>query len=352
MMRPFVVCAATAWILFSGHAWARTFGEIEAALPPQLAIEPTGISGKVQKPGAFVAKFTIRNAGGQVLNWQFTAKPSWLSVSPSQGKLEHKKAQEVTVTVQSHGIKPGEVQGMLKIRATDQKSNSVQVATGSSAEIAVTVRIAAPPPPRTFLVEKPTGGSAQAKGGELARRAELESGRDRGMVESAVEAELPPAAASREADLPFTRKLRGLGVRAGVLLPGSASAQDFSSGPRIAVFWRPVLESWKFGYELEASYTATESDSGVVESTILAAQASALWHFWRTESISLYGSAGATVFSESAEGDTMNETALVGSVDVGVGVTFTHYDLRLDYSTFLGSDNIGGALAASLGVMF
>ncbi len=172
-------------------------------------------------------------------------------------------------------------------------------------------------------------------------------------TEPEVEARPEPAPVAPEPAIPRQapgRPSGGLGVRAGVLVPGKGKQEEYDPGLTVGLFWqRRRGENARLGYELELGYGQTEAESGAQTNTLLALRANALW----TIRGGGYAAGGLTLAQETVDDDDFGKSTATGSsLDVGGGVEFSGVDIRLTWSFLVGSDNVDDLFAATVGYVF
>jgi hypothetical protein len=139
----------------------------EIELYPLEGIYMTVLSGLDPDPQSF----TVRNAGGGTLDWSASDNAGWMSVSPSSGSLAAGQTQEVTVSVTSANLEPGDYLGAITVR-DPEAGNSPQIMPVNLTVtphpkieldplegIDITVFSGLNPDPRTFTVTNSGGGT-------------------------------------------------------------------------------------------------------------------------------------------------------------------------------------------------
>jgi hypothetical protein len=94
----------------------------EIELYPLEGIGITVLSGLNPDPRSF----TVRNSGGGTLDWTATDNAGWMSISPATGSLGSGQSQEVTITVTSASLDPGNYLGAITVR-DPEAGNSPQI---------------------------------------------------------------------------------------------------------------------------------------------------------------------------------------------------------------------------------
>ena len=292
--------------------------------PPVLICKPSRLRAEIKQGGTARLLFAIRNAGGRTLKWSIPNPPGWLAVSPRSGSLGYGAQQTLTITIDAGRLETEQQEDEIIIEAPGAKGSPVSV------PVAVTIR----------RQEQESQEPPQAL-----------SAVDRGIAEL-------DARADEKADKPetsFAAKLKGLGIRAGYMIPKNAERVDFEPAVSFGLFWRQALGgNSRFGYELEMNFTGGESESGLEESNLVGGHAHGLWRLYQDDNWHAYALGGVSILTESASDRELGgNSATASSVGIGAGATFARrYDARLVYSFLIGSDNVGGTVAASLGVMF
>ncbi len=283
---------------------------------PVLAVEPADLALELEPGGSGELRLTIRNAGGRKLEWSVSAAPGWLGVSPKRGELGFEEEREIALTLSAAELEAGMTDDKLVFRAPGAKGSP----------FAVSVRLTIKP-------------GQDEKEDEIAR----------------APADEAPAEPGPEApDVPATGKRYGLGVRGSVLLPGSARREDYVRGLAVGILWRQTLGASRLGYEVEVAFGGMKSQSGLESSDLVVGRVWAVIRLLRRNSYAVYALGGMSLVSEEAEDTELGRTSIIGStVDFGAGTTFGgRFDARVTYSVLVGSENVGGIVAASVGVMF
>jgi len=86
--------------------------------------------------------FTVTNSGGGILDWSASDDAGWMSVSPASGSLGNGQSQNVTVTVTSAVLEPGDYQATITVRdpnaGNSPKTLSVSLVVRQRAMIGLT----------------------------------------------------------------------------------------------------------------------------------------------------------------------------------------------------------------------
>ena len=297
---------------------------------PVLTCAPVRLNASVRKDEKTSARLTVLNAGGRTLQWSVTSAPEWASPDPKGGELGFEGRQALVLSIDPSALPDGATRGEIVVEAPGAKD--------SPARVAVVVEVLPVPEP---------GGVAEAPEEPVAPPEEPET------VEPEVAVvESEPIEVKEEA--PRERAPIGLGVRAGALLPGAGEKENYSSGLLVGLFWRPGLNGSRLGFELGVRFGQVGSDSGVEESAVLEGTADALWHMARNETLSVYAVGGLSLVAEQVKHEELGTSSNLGSaLNLGAGATVeSGLDVRVTYLLLLGSENVGGALGASLGYMF
>jgi hypothetical protein len=125
---------------------------IAPAPPPALSVSPATLTFNATVGGAAPAAQTVNvtNSGGGSLTFNAADDAPWLSVTPGSGSAP----QSLSVTASHAGLAPGAHSATVTVTAAG--------ASGSPKTVAVTLNVAAAPPPTTGLVaaygfEEPSG---------------------------------------------------------------------------------------------------------------------------------------------------------------------------------------------------
>ena len=293
--------------------------------PPVLDCKPRSLSAEIKQGGTEKLLFAIRNAGGGTLKWSIPNPPGWLLVRPLSGSLGLGAEQTLTITIDTGRLETEQQEDEIVVEAPGAKGSPLSIS------VAITIR------PQELESQEPP-----LKPSDM----------DRGITELETRADEKPVKALKA---PSVTNLKGLGIRAGYMVPTSADRVDFEPAVSFGVFWRAALRgNSRFGYELELNFTGGESESGLEESSLVGGHVHALWRLYLKDSWHAYVLGGISILTESADDQELGSNSATGSsVGLGVGATFARrYDARLVYSFLIGSDNVGGTVAASLGVMF
>ncbi|MHC4248180.1 MAG: hypothetical protein ACYS9X_03550 [Planctomycetota bacterium] len=138
-----------------------------------------------------------------------------------------------------------------------------------------------------------------------------------------------------------------LGIRGGFYIPTG----DYQAGPEAAVFWQKPMG--KTTVELSLGYARVAADDGSASSSLWIGSAGALWTFTGDEERRGYVMAGLGGHSESSESALSSDSALLSSIDLGVGmVTGKCLDIRTGMSIFTNSDNVSSAAFLTVGVIY
>ncbi len=295
--------------------------------PPVLAVSLASFSAKVKYGEAAQRQLQIRNAGGSSLKWTAKSSVPWVTIEPAQGELGFEGKQSVAITLSASGLEAG--------RHTETVTIAAGQAAGSPKVIALELTalprpVEAKPEPLP-LIEPP-------------KRPALPP----------VRIDVPRVTDRDEENIPWADRIDGLGLRAGMLVPGSGDTLDYDTGMSIGLFWRPARPESALGYELEVRFADVESETGSEASTIFGGHAYVLWQAYQDGTVFLYALGGLSTISEQIDTDRFGSGSAFGAaVDIGAGVTFRQrFDAQLSYSLLLQSNNVGDAFMASLGVMF
>jgi hypothetical protein len=92
---------------------------------PAIGASPTSLAFTAQQGGGnpTAQTVTIRNTGGETLNWSASASTNWLSVNPASGT----GTGTATVTIGTAALTAGTYSGVITISATDATSITVPV---------------------------------------------------------------------------------------------------------------------------------------------------------------------------------------------------------------------------------
>lgn len=138
-----------------------------------------------------------------------------------------------------------------------------------------------------------------------------------------------------------------LGIRGGFYIP----TEQYDAGPEAAVFWQK--EVGKTTVELSLGFARVASEDGASSSSLWIGSAGALWALGGDEERHAYVMAGLGGHSEKSRSAADDDSALLSSVDLGVGmVTGKCLDIRTGLSIFMNSDNVGSAGFFSVGVIY
>jgi hypothetical protein len=138
-----------------------------------------------------------------------------------------------------------------------------------------------------------------------------------------------------------------LGVRAGVIVPGA----DFDAGPTAGVFWQKELGALTL--EIDLAFAQLASRDASSSSSLLIGGAGVQWNFVRGERHHAYFLATLGAISENARSATETNSAMLSSVDVGLGLlTGRCFDIRAGVSLFTNSENVSSASFAMVGVVY
>ena len=112
--------------------------------PAEIELSPTSLTFAADEgsdPDPAARPFTIANTGGSLLDWTVSDDAPWLSLSSGSGELAAGAQTQVTATVSSAGLAPGDYQATITV-ADPAASNSPQTVT-----VSLTVNAVEPPPP-------------------------------------------------------------------------------------------------------------------------------------------------------------------------------------------------------------
>lgn len=162
----------------------------------------------------------------------------------------------------------------------------------------------------------------------------------------------PAAAVPRE---PVGR----LGLRGGLMLPGSTSEKSWDTTALFGLYYRPAqMLSPYAAWEVEFDYASVKRDDGFVTSRLYVLRGGLLFGNWEddTRSATVFGVAGAeaVVGGSSWEASGSEESSAVGALEFGVGLAAPGgaWDVRAVYSVFLGSDNLKSGFMIAAGSSF
>ena len=300
--------------------------------PPVLAVSLASFSAKVKYGEAAQRQLQIRNAGGSILKWTANSSVPWATVEPARGELGYQAKQSVAITLSASGLEAGRHPGTVTI-AAGQAAGSPKV---------IALELTALPRP------------VEAKPEPLPPKPLNETEPPKRLAPPPVRIDAPPVKDRDERNIPWADRIDGLGLRAGLLMPGSGDTLDYGTGMSIGLFWRPARPESALGYELEVRFADVESETGSEASTIYGGHAYVLWQAYQDGTVFLYALGGLSTFSEQVDNDRFGSGSAFGiAVDLGAGVTFRQrFDAQLSYSLLLQSNNVGDVFMASLGVMF
>ena len=275
-----------------------------------LVCDPGDLRAAIARGETKTLHLTIRNAGGQTLNWAVTAKPDWLRVDAQEGSLGFEEERRIALDVETGDIAADNVRGELVLYAPG--------AAGSPATIVVLLDIKPklPPPPEESVERRPS----------------------------------PPERPQKERGKPF-------GVHAGMLLPASGESAEYDSNLFFGLHFRSGGRNGaKVSYEFAVDVGTTEV-SGGYESRPVAGVLNLLVSTGgsasRTRGCLIAGAGGVMELVEET-GSGTGYTNYAGTVSLGAGLLLGggRFELRAAYNMFLGSDNVGGRAVVALGYGF
>jgi hypothetical protein len=350
--RSSAVCAAAAFALLSGLLTALpSEAQEDLELPefltpeeqaerelerkrnaqPLLACEPSALKASAVEGGAVSLKLTVRNAGGQVLEWSVASSAKWLGVQPRSGRLGFEEKTELTVGVSAVGLEVGTHSGEIALEAAG--------AGGSPKHVTVSVAVRAkskqvvPPAKPAKPVEKPSPPGP---------RKQTES----------------PRTLKRDHS-PGQAKRGRLGVRAAYHMESVGEVRDSAGGALVGIYYRRGrFSESKFLYEfgLDAS---TRDESGGFATQPFGGRADLLFRLGGSgdgKAVRMYLASGLAGFVEQVEdlgtGESYTNYAAALSLGGGVGLLDERLDLRLLHDLFLGSDNLQGKTMVAVSYAF
>ena len=114
--------------------------------PPVLSTAPTSLTFNIT-PGVSTQPITIKNTGGEPLNWSavLSNAPSYVTITPpASGSLAAGASATITISVNATGLPAGTMaSSTVTISATDPLTSGV--VTGSPSVVAISITITAPP---------------------------------------------------------------------------------------------------------------------------------------------------------------------------------------------------------------
>lgn len=166
--------------------------------------------------------------------------------------------------------------------------------------------------------------------------------------------ELEPPAAPE----PDSERAGRLGLRGGLILPGSSPEESWDTTAIFGLYYRPVRALWPgAAYEVEFDYLSVKRGDGYVTSRLYVLRGGLLFANWDDDgrSSTVFGLAGAeAVIGSSSYATGKEDSRGVAALEFGVGVGPPDgaWDVRAVYSLFLGSDNVKGGLLLAAGSLF
>lgn len=308
-----VVCACAALPCAAFEAPEYLSPEEEAArelegkkqAPPVLSVSPGSLSLTLDAGETASRTVTIRNAGGQAFAWAARADAAWIEVEPAVGRLGFDEEVRVTLRASAEGLRAGSHRATVTVDAIG--------ISGSPATVSVGLNIRHPEP-------------EPSSGGKPPRR------EPRRPVEPPVPR--PPSEGARD----------GIGLRVGAMLPASGDVAGYGANPAIGVSYRRgILE---VGLDLGAA-----EEAGGYKSTPLVWRLDVV--FGRKAAYLLAGGGFAEEFvDDSRDGRSYTNGAF--GLNLGAGYHFAggRADVRVVYQILLGSDNVGGQSALTVGWRF
>ncbi|MHC4250348.1 MAG: hypothetical protein ACYS9X_14565 [Planctomycetota bacterium] len=307
----------------------------ESEKPPVLACGPARLEVTLRQGEKKALPLTIRNEGGQTLRWSVPhdeagagetgGLPAWISMSETSGELASgaENEQQVEVTLDATGLKPGAMEDEIPVYMVDAKGTPV----GSLFRVSILLTVAEAEPKELVELGEPDGPDGSR---ELPDRPEG----------------------------PDEAKPLAFAVRAGLLFPGGGGREDYDPSTALALAWRPGRSGEALGYEIElgVGITPFTSDSGLETTRMLTGGANALWRFAGDHSRGFQAHliAGLSLVREKTEDQELGETSNFGmTLNLGAGAVIGgRYDARVGYLILLGSQNADGMASASFGVLF
>jgi hypothetical protein len=276
--------------------------------PPALAVEPSSLTVTLEAGGSAARTVTVGNAGGQALAWAARGDAAWVEVAPRAGRLGFEEKSGVTLRVSARGLAPGTHRGTVTFDGGG--------IAGTPASVAVTLRVTRP------QAEPPPAGPPRKE--EPARP--------------------PRRPGPVEPRIPRDGAARGLGLRLGAALPASGDAAEYDANTVLGISYRAgVLEAG-------LDFGAPEEGSGYT-STPLNARLDAV--LGKGAGYFLAGGAFALEFVDD-DRDGTSHTNGAFAFDLGAGYSFAggRADMRAVYQALLGSENVPGRAAVTVGYRF
>ena len=294
--------------------------------PASLSVSPRTIECELDAGAKATRAITVRNAGGQVLTWRVVSAPAWARVTPERGQLAFEERTTLQVALSPSSLPAGAHAGAITFEADDVE--------GSPSALRLRVVVREPPkpepPPSAPLDQPDVPGDAPGPGEEPG--------------------EQPPAQPTDviPRDTVTTAPASGFAVRAGYLVAATGGDDVTGGSPVLGGTYSPPRRSgprWEFALEF-----AGERSTSHFTSWPLAARAAALFGSGRT--YLLAGGAGLLEFVTDTTNDNTYTNGVI-SLDLGGGVRLGRgADVRMRYELLLGSDNLDGQAAVSVGYAF
>lgn len=306
---------AQALDILSGSEIAERERKRKLLAKPVLSCAPLELSARAVRGETAELRLTIRNGGGQVLRWSLSRLPPWLAADVLTGELRFEERRTVVLHVRTQLVRSDSDVAEILVEAPG--------ADGSPARVSVAVEVRpaplTPAPARTVNTVGAVGAVADTPL-EIAR--------------------IPPGS---------PRARGGLGVRVGLMLPGSGAATEYESSPFFGLQYRMGGDSSKLSLELGLDYTSSDAGTAEGSSTLTSGRADVLFHIGGGGGPYLLSGLGALFESSDASG-----SGKAGLLDVGAGMVFIggKLDVRLTHAVLLGGDNVSGMTLLSTAYRF
>lgn len=146
------------------------------------------------------------------------------------------------------------------------------------------------------------------------------------------------------------RRPLGIGLRAGYLLPAGADVSRYAGAFSLGATYTIAPKESRTSYELGLDVAGSDEEAGGSSSSLVFLRAAALYSPLSPGG-PLYLLGGASLLLESVAGGEASSNS-AGAIDLGLGGRFGAIDARLAYLVYVGSLNVKGALALSVGYTF
>jgi hypothetical protein len=292
--------------------------ERKQAASPVLAVTPSYLRTTLQEGETKSLSLVVSNAGGRTLNWRAKSQSRTIRLDATSGSLGHEEGRRLWATLDARTTKPGRYRWVIEFEAAD--------ANGSPKTMSVVV----------IVEPKPKA-------------------RPRSEVEPAPPPKPQPRARDVRDTPPTYRSLRQgrgrFGVRAGLMIPGSGSTKSFSSSTMLGLQYRFKLKSRSnLLLETAIDISSFDANDGSEEVGAYVGSCDVVFPFGERNGGRGYLLSGLGLLLDAATVD----TSVISTLNLGGGYELLdrNLDFRLSHRILLGSNNVKGLTAITVGYSF